>query len=107
MKRRMFLPAVALCAATALPVHAGDGLPSLPAVQAVRFVADCAHPVLPRQREVADWTGLHNFGQVYAARGRLMLGVARACRQPGIARVQVVMAAGTDRRVAFEPAPSP
>jgi len=105
---RHFLFPVLLAAAAAAPAHAAEPVPSLPSVQAVRFVADCAHPVLPGQREVAEWTGLHNFGQAYAARDRLMLGIARACQAPGIERVQVVTttgaAPGADRRVAVEAA---
>ncbi len=62
----------------------------LPPVQVVPFVAECARPVLPSQRLVAEWTGLHNLNQVYVARERLMGRIARACRQPGVGRVQVV-----------------
>ena len=108
MNRRLSLSVLLAAAAAAAPVHAAGPVPSLPPVQAVRFVADCAHPVLPGQREVAAWTGLHNLGQAYAARGRLMLGIARACRAPGIERVRVVTAAGaapaSGRRVAVEAA---
>ena len=106
MNSRLPLSVALLLAAGVLPALAQDDVPSLPAVQAVRFVADCAHPALPRQREVADWTGLDNFGQVYAARGRLMLGIARACQAPGVERVRVVTTTGAgptpDRRVAVE-----
>lgn len=70
---------------------------SLPPVQVVPFVAECARPVLPSQRLVAEWTGLHNVGQVYAARERLMARIARTCRQPGIDRVRVVARPASQR----------
>ncbi|MDN5780679.1 MAG: hypothetical protein L0H23_01430 [Luteimonas sp.] len=104
MNSRTPLFAAVLLAACAAPALAQDDLPSLPAVQVVRFVAGCAHPVLPTQRDVADWTGLHNFGQAYAARGRLMAEIGRACQRPGISHVRVVMTADAapdpSRRVA-------
>ncbi len=106
MNSRLTLSVALVLSAGVLPAFAQDDLSSLPAVQAVRFVADCAHPVLPEQREVADWTGLDNFGQVYAARGRLMLGIARACQAPGVERVRVVTTTGAkpipDSRVTVE-----
>ena len=54
--------------------------PPLPAIEVGGYVADCGHPALPSQRQVGEWTGLHNFGQVCAARARLMGDIARACR---------------------------
>jgi hypothetical protein len=84
----------------AMPAFAQDASP-LPAVEVTGYVADCARPVLPSQRQVGEWTGLHNFGQVYDARERLMGDIARACRQPGIAHVRVAVqgeAATNDRR---------
>jgi hypothetical protein len=106
-RRRARLAIVALLAACAAPAFAqDDGLPSLPAVEATGFVADCARPGLPSQRQVGDWTGLHNPGQVYAARERLMADIGRACRRPGAAGVQVLAAVDArrhpDRRVAIE-----
>jgi len=78
--------------------------PPLPAIEVGAYVADCGHPALPSQRQVGEWTGLHNFGEVYAARERLMGDIARACRQPGTARVRVALepahAAGDRRFVA-------
>ena len=91
MNRRLRF-ATALCAACVAPAFAQDGATTLPSVRVVtRFVAECAHPSLPTQRQVGEWTGLHNFGQVYSARGRLMADIGRACRRPGIAHVQVAM----------------
>ncbi|MFT3763765.1 MAG: hypothetical protein QM761_14385 [Pseudoxanthomonas sp.] len=75
------------CAPAAL---AGEAQ-SLPQVQAVQYVFDCAAPrVLPSQREVGEWTGQHNFAQVYQTRQKLMAEVARACNKSGVARVQLV-----------------
>jgi hypothetical protein len=103
MNRRTSLFAVALLAICAAPALAQD-VPSLPAVQAVPFIADCTHPALPGQRDFADWTGLHNFGHAYAARGQLMAEIGRACQRPGVARVRVVTTTDAgpdpDRRVA-------
>lgn len=83
--------AVALFAACTVPAFAQQGATTLPLVRVTRFVADCTSPRLPTQREVGEWTGLHNFGQVYAARERLMAGIGRACQRRGVDRVQVVM----------------
>lgn len=65
---------------------------TLPAVtaRAVLQVIDCENRVLPSQREVGEWTGQHNFSQVYATRQRLMGDVARACHKPGIGQVLLV-----------------
>jgi hypothetical protein len=83
--------AAALFAACTAPAFAQKGTAMLPPVRVTGFVADCASPRLPTQRQVGEWTGLHNFGQVYAARERLMAGIGRACQGRGVARVQVVM----------------
>lgn len=110
MNSRPSLLVAALLGAGAVPALAQEDLPALPAVQAVRFVAGCAHPVLPPQRDVADWTGLHNLGQAYAARERLMARIGRACQRPGITRVRVVTMAGATpepgRRVAIVALPA-
>jgi len=90
MNRRIRF-AAALFAACAAPAFAQEGATTLPSVQVTGFVADCASPRLPTQRQVEAWTGLHNFGQVYAARERLMAGIGRACQRRGVVRVQVVM----------------
>jgi hypothetical protein len=90
MNRRIRF-AAALFAACVAPASAQEGATTLPSVRATQFVADCAHRSLPTQRQVGEWTGLHNFGQVYAARERLMAGIGRACQRPGVGRVQVVM----------------
>lgn len=82
----------ALLAACAAPVAAQEPTPSLATVEveAARYVADCDRRVLPSQREVGEWTGQHNFSQVYASRQRLMAEIGRACRQDGIEQVLVV-----------------
>ena len=86
-------PACAQDATTLPPVEVGP-----------LFVADCVHPVLPSQRQVGEWTGLHNFGQAYAARGQLMADIAQVCQRPGTDRVQIVFGDGrrqdAGRRVA-------
>lgn len=89
MDARMHLAAVLLVAA---PVAAQDPMPSLPTVkaEAVRFVADCDRRILPSQRDVGEWTGQHNFSQVYYTRQRLMAEIGRACQRGRIEAVQVV-----------------
>lgn len=84
--------AALLLAAIASPVAAGKATPSLPPVQAraVLFVAGCAERDLPSQREVGEWTGQHNFSQVYATRERLMGEIGRACQRSGVEAVRVV-----------------
>jgi hypothetical protein len=91
MNRRIRF-AAALFAACTAPAFTQEGATTLPSVRVTLFVADCTSPRLPAQRQVGEWTGLHNFGQVYAARERLMARIGRACRQRGVGRVQVVMA---------------
>ncbi|WP_426688203.1 hypothetical protein [Rhodanobacter ginsengiterrae] len=83
--------AAALFAACTIPAFAQNGATTLPSIRATRFVAECTSPRLPTQRQVGEWTGLHNLGQVYAARERLMAGIGRACQRHGVGRVQVVM----------------
>jgi hypothetical protein len=106
MNTRSSIAAAALLS-IACAASAGEPLPSLPPVQAVHQVFDCRAPrSLPPQAAVGEWLGLHNVGQVYAARGRLMGDVARACRKPGVARVDLVLqrqpaeTAGPERQVA-------
>lgn len=103
MNRRIRFVAT-LFAACATTTFAQEGATTLPSVRVPRFVADCTSPHLPTQRQVGEWTGLHNFGQVYAARERLMAGISRACQRRGVGRVQVVMhplAQGEPRIVAM------
>lgn len=90
MNRRIRF-AAALFAACTIPAFAQQGATTLSSIRVTRFVADCTSPRLPTQREVGEWTGLHNLGQVYAARERLMAGIGRTCRRRGVGRVQVVM----------------
>lgn len=81
-----------ILAAIAAPAAAQTSTPTLPAVQAeaVLYVADCERRVLPSQREVGEWTGQHNFSQVYDTRQRLMAEIGRACQKVGIEQVRVV-----------------
>jgi hypothetical protein len=106
MNRRIRF-AAALFAACVAPASAQEGATTLPSVRATQLVADCAHPGLPTQRQVGEWTGWRNFGRAYAARERLMAGIGRACQRPGVGRVQVVMRAsparGEPRFVAIAP----
>lgn len=87
--------AALVLAAIAAPVAAQKATPSLPPVtaQAVLYVADCQQRALPTQREVGEWTGQHNFSQVYATRQRLMSEIGRACQQTGVEQVRVVLQA--------------
>jgi hypothetical protein len=80
-------------AAIAAPVAAEQPTTSLPAVtaEAVLYVADCQDRALPTQRQVGEWTGQHNFSQVYATRQRLMAEIGRACQRAGAEQVHVVM----------------
>ena len=82
----------AFVAAFVAPVAAQEPTRSLPTVraEAVLHVFDCSKRSLPSQREVGEWTGQHNFGQVYDTRKRLMVEVGRNCQKSGIERVQVV-----------------
>lgn len=98
MNRRIRFVA-ALFAACAAPAFAQQGS-TLPPVRVARFVADCAPPRLPAQRQVEEWAGLHNFGQVYAARERLMARIGRACQRRGVSHVQIVVRQGEPRPVA-------
>ncbi len=103
MNRRIRF-AAALFVACAAPAFAQESPTTLSSVQVTRFTADCSAPRLPTQRQVGEWTGLHNLGQVYAARERLMAGIGRACQRRGVGRVQVVMNAfpqGEPRLVAM------
>lgn len=79
-------------AAFVAPVAAQEPTRSLPTVRAdtVLHVVDCAKRSLPSQRDVGEWTGQHNLGQVYDTRKRLMAEVGRSCRKSGIEQVQVV-----------------
>jgi hypothetical protein len=86
---RRFRFAAALCAACVAPAFAQEGQTTLPPIQVTQYVAECAHPALPVQRQVGEWTGLHNFGQAYAAREQLMADIGRACKRSGVERVQV------------------
>ena len=85
--------AVLMLAVIAGPVLAQKPTASLPPVtaQGVLYVADCEDRALPSQREVGEWTGQHNFSQVYATRQRLMAEIGRACQQTGVEQVRVVL----------------
>lgn len=62
--------------------------------QAPALLVDCARPVLPSQRAVAEFAGMANFGQAYALRERLMQDVQRACKR-GAGQVRLVREPGT------------
>ena len=82
--------AALLVAGLAAPTAAPASPPLLPPVQATLYAFDCVERVPPTQREVGEWTGQHNLGQVYATRQRLMSDVARACLRPGVGEVLLV-----------------
>ncbi len=84
--------AALVIAAFAAPTAAQEPPQSLPTVraEAVLHVVDCGNRSLPSQREVAEWTGQHNFSQVYDTRKRLMAEVGRNCRKSGVEQVQLV-----------------
>ena len=100
MNRRIRFVA-ALFAAFATAAFAQQGTTTLPSVGVTRFATDCVPLRLPAQRQVGEWAGLHNFGQVYAARERLMARIGRACRRHGVSRVQVVVRQGQPGVVAI------
>ena len=52
---------------------------------------ECQSLHRPTQREVGEWTGQHNFAQVYETRARLMGQLIQACRRSGAAQVKVVL----------------
>lgn len=83
---------------------------TLPAVQAqgVLHVFGCGARALPSQRQVGEWTGQHNFSQVYDTRQRLMADIGRACQRDGVDQVRLVgeaapVAAGGHRIVRIAP----
>ena len=78
---RYVLP-VALLLASATP---------LAAARPATLTVDCASRSLPSQRAVGEFLGLHNQGQVYAARSRLMAQAARACQADGAQRIDLVL----------------
>jgi len=55
---------------------------------------DCQSLHRPTQREVSEWTGQHNFSQVYETRTRLMGQFIQACKRSGGAPVKVVLERG-------------
>ena len=75
---------LALALAAALPSNAAE-----PPAQTPGIIIDCARPVLPSQDEVSSLTGIENFGQAYAERGRLMQQGLRACKR-GAKQVVIV-----------------
>lgn len=52
---------------------------------------DCQSLHRPTQREVGEWTGQHNFSQVYETRTRLMGQFVQACKRSGAAQLNVVL----------------
>lgn len=93
MNLRHLAAALVLFSATLGNAQAQQAPRALPPVQAVQVVVECQSPQrLPTQAQVGDWTGQHNFSQVYATRTRLVADIHRACRRPGIEQVQLVLA---------------
>lgn len=90
---RTLTPLAIVLLAAASPAAAQEPGTTLPAVEAraMHYLVDCDDRVLPSQREIGEWTGHHNFGQVYAARQRLMVTVSRACQRSGIEQVGLVL----------------
>jgi hypothetical protein len=76
--------------APAVAQESASSLPTVRVEEEVLHVFDCDYGSLPTQREVGEWTGQHNFSQVYATRARLMGEVRRACQRDGIDRVRLV-----------------
>ena len=108
MNSRSYIAALAF-AIIASPVAAQEPPRSLPTVrvEAVVYVADCGHRMLPSQRQVGEWTGQRNFSQVYASRQQLMAQVGRLCRKDGIGQVHVVSTAAPAARDVYAGAASP
>lgn len=82
--------AVPLAAAAAPPVSA--------------LTVDCDRPSLPSQRAVAEFAGIANFTEAYAARKRLMLDAQRACKRGDVEQVRLVRRdarPGTDAALAI------
>jgi len=88
-------PIIALLTIQAIacaPAAFASDVQSLPQVQAVQYVFDCAGPrTLPSQRQVGEWTGQHNVTQIYQTRQKLMAEVARSCNRAGIEQVHLVL----------------
>ncbi len=94
----LLFPAGLLLAAAMTPVAAEESparvlepVRVVERVPPVRLVFDCERRALPHQRLVGETLGLHNLGQVYDARARLMAEVGRACQRPGAERVGLVL----------------
>lgn len=60
------------------------------------LVVECDPIRLPSQISIARATGLHNIGQAYAARTRLMARVRQECQREGVSRVRLVQAGDPD-----------
>lgn len=75
---------LALALTAALPANAAE-----PTAQTPGIVIDCTAPALPSQQEVSALTGIENYSQAYAARGRLMQQGLRACKR-GAKQVVIV-----------------
>ncbi|GAB3100804.1 hypothetical protein [Lysobacter terrae] len=87
---RMVLVGLALtCPAAGAGERTAASLPPVTA-QAVLYVTDCAQRALPSQQAVGEWTGQHNFSQVYNTRQRLMAEIGRACQRTGVEQIHVV-----------------
>lgn len=86
---RLALP-TALLFATSMAVASSN--PSTPTAE---VLVDCSSRALPSQKAIGEMLGQHNFGQVYAARSRLMVEASRACQREGTSQVRLVLAPAT------------
>ncbi len=80
---------LAIATVPAMAQESSDTLTTV-RVRGALYVTECSHRVPPTQRQVGEWTGIDNVAAAYAARERLVSDIARVCRRPGIARVQVL-----------------
>lgn len=81
------LAALVLSAGFAAPALAGnDPVPSA----ASTLLVSCDNGSRPSQRDVGQLLETNNAGQAYAARGRLMAQVRRACHKEGVQQVALL-----------------
>lgn len=62
------------------------------------IIVDCQTRALPSQTEVGSMLGIDNLSAAYAARSRLMVDVAHACRRQGADQVRVTLAPAAGMR---------
>ncbi len=90
-----------------LTLLAAAPLAAAAAPQAPALTVDCARPSLPSQKAVAEFAGIANFTEAYAARKRLMLDVQRACKRGGVEQVRLVREVRPDAGAALAVAVDP